>query len=168
MLITVLLWYTTSPWVYIPWLVVLLPTLLIVLLLLFGSARAVTYTLDTDTLTLRYGTLVNYRLPYTTITDVRHYTLTTQNRPNMRGTWALLPSLDATAYRTDDAGDIKMLSTTSSGPIVLIKSESGNYGIAPRDEEGFIAALRQRIRWDIDAGEDVVSEGDVWLGDNEP
>ena len=166
-LITVLLWYTTSLWVSLPWIVVLLPTLIVVFLILFRSARAVSYTLEADALVLRYGTLVNYRMPYSTIRDVKHYTLTTQNRPPMRGTWALLPSLDATAYRTDDAGDIKMLATTSAGPIVLIKSESGNYGINPILDEEFISALRQRIWWDIDAEPESIEQGDIWLGDNE-
>jgi hypothetical protein len=165
--ITVLMWYI-SLWVAIPWLVVLLPTLLVVFLLLFRSSSAVSYRLEADALVLRYWRLVNYRLPYSTIRDVKHYTLTTQNRPPMRGTWALMPGLDTTAYRTDDAGDIKMLATASAGSIVLIKSESGNYGVNPTDEEGFISTLRQRISWDIDAGPEPVEQGEIWLGDNEP
>ena len=171
-LITILLWYI-SLLVFIPWTVVLVPCLFVVVLLLFFSARGVDYTLEADALVLRYGTLVNYRLPYRTISDVRHYTLTSTERPTMRGTWAKLPSLDTTAYRTSDVGDVKMLATTSSGPIVLIETESGNYGINPIDDEGFISALRQRVRWD---GDDSILLGDapeesthredsVWLGD---
>jgi hypothetical protein len=63
-----------------------------------------------------------------------------------------MPGLDTTIYSTDDVGDISLLATTSAGPIVLIETVGGNFGINPVDEEGFISALRQRVRWG----------GDVW------
>ena len=153
-LITAFLWLASLWWIALSWTVVLLLCLLLVCLILFRSPGAVTYTLDTDALALRYGRLVDYRIPYRTITNVRRYTLTSQEHAPLDGSWAKLPGLDTTAYRTEDAGTIKMLATTSAGPIVLIESESGNYGINPTDEEGFISALRQRIRWDGDVLDD--------------
>ncbi|HUS15950.1 MAG TPA: PH domain-containing protein [Chloroflexia bacterium] len=174
--LTPLLW-AMGPVVAVPWTVVLVPTVVVVLLVLFRSGHAVTYRLEAEALVLRYGKLVHYRLPYGTISTVQRYNLTTRERPAFGGTWALLPGLDTTVYRTPDMGNIRLLASASAGALVLIVTERGKYGINPRDEERFMAALRQRIRWarpawtgdewasDPDAPEDLAAHGVVLAGE---
>jgi hypothetical protein len=110
---------------------------------------AVDYVLEADALVLRYGKLLNYRLRYRSIRDVRRYTMEGERRwkPPRQGSWAKMPGLNTLVYSTHDVGDIHLLATTAAGPVVLIETTGGNFGINPADEEGFISALRQRIRW---------------------
>ena len=144
--ITALLWYVS--WcVALPWTVSILLTLAFVCLILFRTVSAVDYALEEDALVLRYGKLINYRIRYRSIKDVRRYTLAGKGRLPLQGPWVKMPGLDTTIYSTDDVGDINLLATTSAGPIVLIETVGGNFGINPVDEEGFISALRQQVRW---------------------
>lgn len=146
-LITVFVWYLDLT-IAILWTVILVPTVLIVYLVIFRSTRAITYTLRADTLDLRYGRLVNYRIRYTSISDVRRYDLEEKEQPlPAEGPWAKGPGLDTTSHHAFGVGEIKLLATASSGPIVLIETIGGNFGITPADEEAFISALRQRFRW---------------------
>jgi hypothetical protein len=134
------------PWLSIIWGVILLLIIPPIIVLFARTASAVSYTLEADDLVLKYGKLVNYRIPYRTIRSVRSYNLRSKEHAQMDGSWALLPGLDTTAYRTDDAGVIKLVATASSGYIVLIEAEGGNYGINPRDEANFTSSLRRMIR----------------------
>jgi hypothetical protein len=157
LLITAMLWQM-SLWVALPWTIVLVLCLAVMLPLLFLSAHAVSYTLEADSLVLRYGKLVEYRLPYQAIRTVRPYTLTRREPIPLQGNSAQLPGLDTSAYHTPDAGNIKLLATGSPGPLVLIEAEGGNYGITPQDEEGFLTALRRQIR----------AQEYGWPGDSRP
>jgi hypothetical protein len=141
----VVVWPST-PWLGAIWGVILVLIVPPIIILFARTASAVSYTLEADTLVLKYGRLVNYRIPYRTIRSVRNYNLRSRERAPMDGNWALLPGLDTTAYRTDDAGVIKLLATVSSGYIVLIEADSGNYGINPKDEANFTSSLRRMIR----------------------
>ena len=140
----VVVWPAT-PWLSIIWAVILLLITPPIILLFARTTSAVSYILEADTLVLRYGKLVNYRIPYGTIRSVRNYNLRSREHAQMDGSWALLPGLDTTAYRTDDAGVVKLLATVSSGYMVLIETDSGNYGINPKDEANFTSSLRRKI-----------------------
>ena len=141
----VLVVWPSTPWLSVIWAVILLLITPPIILLFARTASAVSYILEAEALVLKYGRLVNYRIPYTTIQRVRNYNLRSREHAQMDGSWALLPGLDTTAYRTDDAGVVKLLATVSSGYIVLIEADSGNYGINPKDEANFTASLRRKI-----------------------
>jgi len=69
-------------------------------------------------------------------------------RPKPSPVWASLglPGLALTSVLYSDAGRVFMCSTRVANGVLVIDTGKRKYGISPRDEDGFIAALTARLR----------------------
>ena len=127
-----------------PWFaaVVSLPALLIAGPLLFLAALYPTmrYEFDDEALTLRYGPILRYRIPYETIQSVERRDLDPSARSSLR-----VPGLALFRVAYVDAGIVRMCATRVANRIVLIKTISDQYGVTPADEAGFLAELQRRV-----------------------
>jgi hypothetical protein len=98
------------------------------------------YTLGEDALILRYGPVLNYRIPYASIKRVRSRNLQISMWSSMR-----VPGLALYTVPYIDVGNVKMCSTSASRNVLLIETEKEKYGITPADEQAFVAALTERL-----------------------
>jgi len=69
-------------------------------------------------------------------------------RPKPSPVWASLglPGFALTSVLYSDAGRVFMCSTRVANGVLVIDTGKRKYGISPRDEDGFIAALTARLR----------------------
>jgi hypothetical protein len=123
-------------------LVPLLPALIlgVPLLILVVSFPSMRYELDRNTLTLRCGPFLTYRIPLAEIESI-------QRRDLAVSVWASLrvPGLALFTVPYADVGMVKMCATRAAERIVLIRTTRDRYGVTPADEETFLAALRSRL-----------------------
>lgn len=99
------------------------------------------YELHPDELVLIYGPLKLYRIPYKDIRKMTWQDLQISLLSSFR-----LPGFALFTVPYGDEGSVKMVSTSAANRILLIKTAKETYGITPADEEGFIAAMKERIR----------------------
>lgn len=128
----------------VPWLAVLvgLPALLIAGPLLFVAALYPTmrYEFAHDALTLRYGPILRYRIPYSTIESLERRDLDPSARSSLR-----VPGLALFRVAYVDVGIVRMCATRVANRVLLIKTTTDRYGVTPADEAGFLAELQQRV-----------------------
>ena len=98
------------------------------------------YELDQDQIILRYGPVLNYRIPLGKIRTIR--------RRNLGLTiWSTIrfPGIALFTVPYADVGNVKMCATAALNNILLIETEKEKYGLTPADEEAFVAALRAQM-----------------------
>lgn len=98
------------------------------------------YELDTETLTLRYGPLLTYRIPLHEIETIRRRSLSVSLWSSMR-----FPGIALFTVPYSDVGNVKMCATAAADRILLVETAGEKYGLTPADEEAFVAALQARI-----------------------
>ncbi len=99
------------------------------------------YDLDDQALVLHYGPILNYRVPLNRIASIRRRDLGMTIWSSIR-----LPGIALFTVPYADVGNVKMCSTGALKRILLIETDREKYGITPADEEGFVDALRSRMR----------------------
>ncbi len=99
------------------------------------------YDLDDQALTLHYGPVLYYRVPLAQIESVRRRDLSLTIWSSIR-----FPGIALFTVPYADVGNVKMCATGALKGILLIETQRAKYGITPADEEGFVAALRSRIK----------------------
>jgi len=98
------------------------------------------YELRDDALYLIIGPWKN-RIPYNKIIDVTVKYLVLNPLSSFR-----MPGVALFNVRYSDEGTVRMYSTHALNDVVLIKTLNKKYGISPKDENGFIAALQSKIK----------------------
>ena len=98
------------------------------------------YELDGETLTLRYGPILRYRIPLEQIKGMRRRNLSISLWSSMR-----LPGLALFTVPYSDVGRVKMCATAAATRILLIETDGGLYGVTPAEEERFVAAVQERL-----------------------
>jgi hypothetical protein len=98
------------------------------------------YELDDQTLTLRYGPLLHYRIPLERIQVIRRRNLSISLWSSMR-----FPGLALFSVPYSDVGQVKMCATAAADRILLVETDDAKYGLTPADEESFVAALLARM-----------------------
>jgi uncharacterized membrane protein YdbT with pleckstrin-like domain len=98
------------------------------------------YELDPDQVILRYGPVINYRIPYREIRTIRHRNLSMTIWSTVR-----FPGIALFKVPYADAGDVKMCATAALNNILLIETAREKFGLTPADEEAFVAAVRARM-----------------------
>lgn len=99
------------------------------------------YDLDDQALTLHYGPVLYYRVPLAQIESVRRRDLGMTIWSSIR-----FPGIALFTVPYADVGNVRMCATGALKGILLIETERAKYGITPADEDGFVAALRSRVR----------------------
>jgi hypothetical protein len=99
------------------------------------------YELDCDSLTLRYGPILTYRIPFDEIQTIRRCDLGLTLWSSIR-----FPGIALFTIPTGDAGNVKMCATAAMKGILLIETPRAKYGITPADETEFVRAIRARIK----------------------
>ncbi len=97
------------------------------------------YELRDDALYLIVGPWKD-RIPYNKIVDVTVKYLVLNPLSSFR-----MPGIALFNVRYSDEGIVRMYSTHALNDVVLIKTLKKKYGISPKDEESFIAALRSKL-----------------------
>ncbi len=126
-------------------LIVITPGLVIVsivffpALIAFFSLPSMRYELRDDALYLIIGPWRD-RIPYNEIVDISVKDLVLNPLSSFR-----FPGLALFNVAYSDEGTVRMYSTHALKDVVLIKTLNKKYGISPKDEEGFINALRSKI-----------------------
>lgn len=103
----------------------------------FPSMR---YELDHESLTLRFGFLVNDRIPLDQIQQVTVENLAFTIRASMR-----LPGIGLFTINYPDQGPVHMCATSAGREVMVLSTEHEKYGITPEDEAAFITALTARV-----------------------
>lgn len=109
-------------------------------LVLAAWARSIRYELDGETLLLRCGPLMLYRIPVRQIRSIVRRNLSITLWSSFR-----LPGLALFSVPYAGEGIIKMCATAAADRVLLIETEQAKYGLTPADEAGFVAALRARM-----------------------
>ncbi len=99
------------------------------------------YELDRDSLTLRYGPILCYRISFDEIQTIRRCNLGLTLWSSIR-----FPGIALFTIPTGDAGNVKMCATAAMKGILLIETPKAKYGITPADETEFVHAIRARIK----------------------
>jgi len=118
-----------------PSIVIGLPFL--VLAALFPTMR---YELDADALTLRYGPVLHYRIPYAEIQGIQRRDLSIPVWSSLR-----LPGLALFVVPYNDVGPVRMCATRAAKDVLLIRTERATYGLTPADERLFLDSLMARL-----------------------
>ena len=100
---------------------------------------AMRYEFGADKLTLSYGPILHYRIPYTDVKAVRREELHVQLWSSMR--W---PGLALYKVPYSEIGPVLMCSTSVERDVVLIETPESLYGVSPAEEERFLDTLRAR------------------------
>lgn len=124
--------------VIIPGIVILIVSAVQTPIVLFSLSH-MRYELRDDALYLIIGPWKD-RIPYDEIVDVTVKDLVVNPLASFR-----IPGLALFDVEYSDEGTVRMYSTHALKDVVLIKTLNKKYGISPKDEEGFIAALRSKI-----------------------
>ena len=98
------------------------------------------YELGSETLTLRYGPVLTYRIPLVEIETIRRRNLSVSLWSSVR-----FPGIALFTVPYSDVGNVKMCATAAADRILLIETATQKYGLTPADEEGFVAALQARM-----------------------
>ena len=98
------------------------------------------YHLTQEALILRYGPVINYRIPLEEIRTIRHRNLTMTIWSSIR-----FPGIALYKIPYGDVGDVKMCATSALTDILLIETEKEKYGLTPANEEEFVAAVRAQM-----------------------
>ena len=99
------------------------------------------YDLDDRALILRYGPVLNYRVPLAQIESIRRRDLGLTIWSSIR-----FPGIALFGVPYADVGNVKMCATGALKGILLIETGRAKYGITPADEGGLVAAIRSRIK----------------------
>lgn len=98
------------------------------------------YWVGPDELVLRFGPLMNDRIPLDEITSIsRQEKLKISFLASFR-----FPGLAVFDVDYIDSGRIRMCATSASSGILIIDTEQRRYGITPADEPAFVSALQSR------------------------
>jgi hypothetical protein len=95
------------------------------------------YILESDRLILRYGPVLRYEIPLSSIKGMRRRDLTLSLVASFR-----LPGVAIFEVLYGEVGKVKMCASSASKSILLIETEQGLYGVTPQDEQAFVAAVR--------------------------
>jgi len=98
------------------------------------------YELGPETLTLRYGPVLRYRIPISEIQSIRRRDLSASLWSSVR-----VPGLALFTVPYGDVGNVRMCATAMATGILLVETGRGKYGLTPADEEQFVAALKERM-----------------------
>jgi hypothetical protein len=98
------------------------------------------YELGPETLTLRYGPVLTYRIPLYQIEAIRRRNLSLSLWSSVR-----FPGIALFTVPYSDVGNVKMCATAAANRILLIETGRDKYGVTPADEESFVAALQARM-----------------------
>jgi F0F1-type ATP synthase membrane subunit c/vacuolar-type H+-ATPase subunit K len=98
------------------------------------------YEFGPETLTLRYGPVLTYRIPLQEIQTIRRRNLSLSLWSSVR-----FPGIALFPVPYSDVGNVKMCATAAAERILLIETADAKYGLTPADEEAFVAALQARI-----------------------
>jgi PH (Pleckstrin Homology) domain-containing protein len=109
----------------------------LVLAALFPTMR---YELDAEALTLRYGPVLRYRIPYDQIQGIQKRDLSVPVWSSLR-----LPGLALFVVPYNDVGPVRMCATRAATDVLLIRTSRATYGLTPADERGFLDSLMARI-----------------------
>ena len=104
---------------------------------LFPTMR---YELDADALTLRYGPVLRYRIPYSEIQGMQRRDLSVPVWSSMR-----LPGLALFVVPYNDVGPVRMCATRAAKDILLIRTTRATYGLTPAEERLFLDAIMARL-----------------------
>jgi hypothetical protein len=104
---------------------------------LFPTMR---YELGDNALTLTYGPILRYRIPYADIVGIQRRDLAVPVWSSMR-----LPGLALFIVPYNDVGAVRMCATRAANDILLIRTARATYGITPADERSFLDALMARL-----------------------
>jgi hypothetical protein len=130
----------------IPWFAALvaLPGLLIAGPFLFLAALYPTmrYTVGESALSITYGPVLHYVVPYAEIRSVERRDLDPSIRSSVR-----VPGLALFRVAYVDAGIVRMCATRAAERVLLVRTDDDQYGITPADEPRFVADLRARLGW---------------------
>lgn len=99
------------------------------------------YELGESELVARYGPLLTYRIPYSTITGVHVEDLRWSAWSSMS-----MPGLALYSVVYAKRGSIKMCSTRATRGVLVLETTAGPYGISPAEEDRFVADLKARMR----------------------
>lgn len=98
------------------------------------------YELSAETLTLRYGPVLTYRIPLDEIETIRRRNLSISLWSSVR-----FPGFALFTVPYSDVGNVKMCATAAADRVLLIETGEEKYGVTPADEEAFVAALQARM-----------------------
>jgi hypothetical protein len=104
---------------------------------LFPTMR---YELDANALTLRYGPVLRYRIPYAEIQGIQRRDLSVPVWSSLR-----LPGLALFVVPYNDVGPVRMCATRAATDILLIRTARAMYGLTPADERSFLDAIMARL-----------------------
>lgn len=113
----------------------------LVFLLIAAFFPTMRYEIEGKRLILSYGPLLRYNIDIGQIKTIRRRDLKISPLSSLR-----FPGLAIFAVPYLEIGTVKMCATAASTGILLIETGSTKYGLTPADEEGFVAALRQRMQ----------------------
>jgi len=115
----------------------LLAVWLLVLAAYFPTMR---YELGDRELGIFFGPFIAWRIPVSSIRDVRTETLAPAFRASTR-----MPGIALFSVLYHRVGKVRMCSTRTIRDVVLLETDGGYYGISPADDELFISQLRGRM-----------------------
>lgn len=122
--------------------VVVSVALAVPLLALAASMPSMRYELTQDTLSLRCGPLLHYRIPVAQITAVTRRDLSPSLWSSLR-----LPGVALYTVPYNDVGRVRMCATRAAQGILLVVTEGGKrYGLTPEDEGRFVDTLTARLQ----------------------
>jgi hypothetical protein len=98
------------------------------------------YELGQHDVVIRYGPVLNYRIPLLRIRAIRRRNLSLTIWSTIR-----FPGIALFEVPYADEGNVKMCATAALNRILLIETEEAKFGVTPADEEGFVRALRERM-----------------------
>lgn len=98
------------------------------------------YELEKHELTLRYGPVLNYRIPLGEIRTIRRRNLSLTIWSTIR-----FPGIALFTVPYADVGNVKMCATAALNNILLIETAKEKFGLTPADEEAFVTALRAQM-----------------------
>ena len=104
---------------------------------LFPTMR---YELDADALTLRYGPVLRYRIPYAEIQGIQRRDLSIPVWSSLR-----LPGIALFVVPYNDVGPVRMCATRAAKNVLLIRTARATYGLTPADEPRFLDTLMARL-----------------------
>lgn len=98
------------------------------------------YELDTGQITLRYGPVLTYHIPFKQIQTIRRRNLSLTIWSSIR-----FPGIALFQVPYADVGNVKMCASAALNHILLIETKTEKYGLTPADEEAFLASVRAQM-----------------------
>jgi hypothetical protein len=109
----------------------------LLLALFFPTMR---YELHDSELSLHYGSVIHYRIPYKNIRTVWTADLGMTIMSSFR-----FPGIALFKVPYNDIGEVKMCSSSALHKILIIEAAGEKYGITPANEKEFLAALHEKM-----------------------